>query len=115
MPVRRPLQFVTPTMRLAKPVIDADGRVLIGVGTCLDERVLRLLRRQAIQAVVVDEPEDVGAWETIRPLSEEMTDLEARFQATERSAALDELRDAVGRLLVRRAARFRTDDGGNQS
>lgn len=113
MPARVPLQFATAEMRLARPVVDADGRVLAGTGTRLDERVLRLLRRQAIQAVIVDD-EGVGdQWEVIRPLDEELVTLEARFAGVARTAALDTLREAIERHVRRRAARF--DDPGEAS
>ena len=112
MAVRMPLQFVTASMTLAKPVVDGDGRVMAGVGTRLEERILRLLRKQAIQTVVVDAPETGAGWETIRPLPVELEALTSRFDATERTAALDTLRDAVARHLRRRAARFAADDDG---
>jgi thiazole synthase ThiGH ThiG subunit len=104
-----PLPFVTPDMALAKPVVDAEGRILAGAGTRLDERMLRLLRKQAIQTVVVDAPEGTVGWETVQPLSEELAALGTRFDATARSEALDVLREAVARHLARRAGRLAND------
>jgi hypothetical protein len=91
-------------MRLARPVCDAEGRPIAGAGTVLDERVVRLLRRMAVQSVAVVETDDVRSWETEGPLADELRALEERFRAATRSAALDALHDAIARHLKRRAA-----------
>jgi hypothetical protein len=91
-------------MRLARPVCDADGRPIAGAGTVLDERVVRLLRRMAVQSVPVVESDDLRAWETEKPLDDAIQALDERFRAESRSAALDELHDALVRQLKRRAA-----------
>jgi hypothetical protein len=104
---RVPLEFAKPTMRLAKPICDANGRVLAGSGSLLTPSVVRLLRRLAIQTVVVDGDEaDMAGWEAIRPLAEERQLLAKRLgQVTPRSArAL--LNDALDRRLVRRERRL---------
>ena len=55
MAVRVPLQFAKATMRLARPIFDSDGRLLAGNGTLLNDSVTRLLRKMALQTVVVEE------------------------------------------------------------
>jgi hypothetical protein len=104
MPVRVPLQHVAEHLRLAKPVTDPDGRVIAGVGTALDARVQKLLRRLAIQTVVVDDDDGIAAWAAVRPLAEDLQALEGRF-ADERDVALGQLHDAIARRLARRAER----------
>ena len=91
-------------MRLARPVCDAEGRPIAGAGTVLDERVVRLLRRMAVQSVPVVETDDLRGWETEQPLGDELQALEERFRAASRNAALDALHDAIARQLKRRAA-----------
>ena len=105
MPVRVPLAFVSDAMRLARPVTDAEGRVIAGAGTTLDERVRRLLRRLAIQAVVVEGADGLGEWEAMTPVPSQLADLDARF-GIERDAVLSTLRDAIARHVTRRAARL---------
>jgi hypothetical protein len=104
MPVRVPLQFVKPTMRLARPICDAEGRVVAGSGTLLGERVVRVLRTMAVQTVVVQESDELKAWETVRPLAEELDELEARFRRGPQSGPLAELKAAIARHLRRRDA-----------
>lgn len=103
---RIPLQFVTDTMRLAKPVTDTDGRVLAGMGTRLTDGIARLLRNQAILTVMVEDDSVATGWESLKPLPEELAALDSRFAEAERTAAMDALRDAVARHLTRRSARF---------
>ena len=79
MAVRVLLQFVKPTMRLAAPICDPDGRLLAGAGTQLRDGVQRVLRRMAMQSVLVTEAEDVPSWGRIRPLSEELAELDHRI------------------------------------
>lgn len=112
MPVRVPLEFATDTMRLVRPVTDGDGRVVAGAGTRLDARIRRLLRRLAIQTVVVDEAAGVDGWEAVQPLPEALAALDARCGTAARAGALAALHDAVARHLARRAARCRTEDDG---
>jgi hypothetical protein len=113
MPVRVPLQFAKPSMRLASAVCDAEGRLVAGVGTALGANVVRTLRRMAIQTVVVDDGADVAVWEQAVPVASSVHDLERRMRHEPSSEPLALLRAAVTRLLERRAARLeRTDDDG---
>ena len=106
MAVRVHLQFVRPTMRLARAITDSEGRLVAGAGTHLREGVARVLRKMAVQSVLVAEADELGSFETIRPLAEELRDLDERFRAAERVGPLAELRDAIARHLAARAARL---------
>ena len=109
MPLRVPLQFVKPTMRLAGPIVDADGRLVAGTGTELRDSVVRVLRKMAVQAVLVVETDDVGAFETIKPLADELRELEQRLPDAASTGPLAELRAAIARHLTARAARLGQD------
>jgi hypothetical protein len=109
MPVRVPLEFANPSMRLARPVCDAEGRLVAGAGTGLTARVVRLLRTMAVQSVLVADAEGVDQWQTVRPLPDEIAALDARFAATPASPALTLLHEAIRRRLAVRAARFDGD------
>src|SRR6185295_9975748 len=110
MPVRVHLQFVKPTMRLARPVFDREGKLVAGAGTQLREGVVRVLRRMAVQSVLVTETADLRDWETIKPLEAELRDLEARF-AGDVEGPRGELHAALARHLRARAARLADDPG----
>lgn len=93
-------------MRLAGPIVDADGRLVAGTGTELRDSVVRVLRRMAVQTVLVVETDDVGAFETIKPLADELRELEERLPGASSSGPLAELRAAIARHLTARAARL---------
>jgi len=106
MAVRVPLEFAKSTMRLAKPVCDADGRVMAGSGSVLTPSVLRILRRLAIQTVAVEDGDHLAGWETILPLADELGLLAKRLGTVERDSPRAELHAALERRLVRRAERL---------
>jgi hypothetical protein len=108
--VRVPLELAQPTMRLAKPVCDAGGRVMAGSGSALTPSVLRLLRRLAIQSVVVTEESDVAGWEHVRPLAEEQALLASRIGPVVVGSPRATLRAALERRLQRRSTRLGDDD-----
>jgi hypothetical protein len=103
MPVRVPIQFAKPTMRLARPICDSEGKLIAGTGTLLQERVIRLLRKMAIQSLVVEDAGDVPSWVTIRPLRQDLIELEERFRREAPGRPLDMIRQAITRHLVKRA------------
>jgi len=107
--IRVPLEFAKPTMRLAKPVCDAGGRVMAGSGSALTPSIVRLLRRLAIQTVVVESHEDVAGWESIQPLAEESARLAERLGPVASGTPRDLLRAALQRRLVRREERLGGD------
>jgi hypothetical protein len=97
-------------MRLAKPVCDADGRVMAGSGSQLTPSVLRILRRLAIQTVAVEDSEHLAGWETIQPLDDEIALLDKRLGSIDRGSPRAELRAALERRLARRAERLAAED-----
>jgi hypothetical protein len=113
MPVRVPLEFANSSMHLARPICDGDGRLVAGAGTCLSTRVVRLLRTMAVQSVLVVEGEGIDQWQTVRPLDEELGELEARFASTPETPMIAELREAIRRRLVVRAERFVAEQTGD--
>lgn len=99
-------------MRLAKPVCDADGRVMAGSGSALTPSIVRLLRRLAIQTVVVESTDDVAGWESVRPLDEEVARLDVRLRRADLDSPRAQLRDALERRLVRREQRLGGSSAG---
>lgn len=104
MAARIHLQFATPRMRLARPISDANGRLVAGVGTTLSPGVVRVLRNMAVQSVLVEDAEGLAAWEQVRTAEEEHLALAFRFKGEEATAALSEIRAAIERHIDRRAA-----------
>ncbi len=109
MPVRVLLEFAQPAMRLARPIFDADGKLIAGTGTHLDERMVRLLRRLALQTVVVEDSGDFGTWQTVAPVETDLAELRQRFQREQPSQALEAIFAAISRHLQRRAAHLAQD------
>jgi hypothetical protein len=105
MAVRVHLQFATGHMRLARPISDASGRLVAGVGTMLSPGVVRVLRHMAVQSVVVDDAGELASWERVRTIAEEQEGLAARFAKEPPTPPLLEIRAALARHLERRAAR----------
>jgi len=63
------LRQVRSGMKLGRTVFNEDGKVLLGSGMVLTERLIRGLTRSKIDAVYIDDPrtEDIAAEEVIRP------------------------------------------------
>jgi len=104
MAVRIHLQFATPQMRLARPISDANGRLVAGVGTLLSAGVVRVLRHMALQSVLVDDASGLAAWERVRTAEEEHAALVTRFAAETVTPPLAEIQAAVARRIDVRAA-----------
>jgi len=104
MAVRIHLQFATPQMRLARPISDANGRLIAGIGTMLSPGVVRVLRHMAVQSVTVEDAPGLAAWERVRTVDDEHAALAARFADEAVTPALAEIRAAIGRHIERRAA-----------
>lgn len=111
MAIRVPLKFVRPTMRLARPIQDAEGRLVAGVGTQLTDRIVAHLRKLAIQTVTVTSPEEIAAWETVQPLAEALADVDARFGPADGGTERVQLRAAVVRYITHRARQLDEDPG----
>jgi hypothetical protein len=104
MATRIHLQFATPTMRLARPIIDANGRLVAGLGTMLSAGVVRVLRHMAVQSVLVEDAGAVASWEQVRSPTEEHVALAARFAGETVTPPLAEMQAAIARRIDRRAA-----------
>lgn len=63
------LKQVRPGMKLARTVFTQDGKVLLGTGMTLTERLIQGLERSKVDAVYIDDPrtEDIVAEDVIRP------------------------------------------------
>ena len=111
MAIRVPLEFLKPTMRLACPIADADGRLVAGTGTLLAPGVVRALRKRAIQTVLVSESDEIAAWERAQPLKEQLRILEQRLDREPANEAIAALRTAITRHLCKRAIRLERERG----
>jgi hypothetical protein len=109
--IRVPLEFLKPTMRLARPIADANGRLVAGSGTLLGAGIVRALRKLAIQTVLVSDSEDIAAWERARPLQEQLQMLEQRLDREPANEAMAALRTAITRHLCKRAIRLERERG----
>jgi hypothetical protein len=108
MAARIHLQFATPRMRLARPISDANGRLVAGVGTMLSPGVVRVLRHMAVQNVLVEDAGDLTTWERVQSPEEERAALTARFAGERLTPPLEEIQAAILRRIERRGAA--TDD-----
>jgi hypothetical protein len=104
MAVRIHLQFATPQMRLARPISDANGRLIAGIGTLLSTGVVRILRHMAVQSVLVEDAPGLASWERVRTVDEEHAARAARCAAEPPTPALGEIQAAIARPIDRRAA-----------
>lgn len=102
MAARIHLQFATPRMRLARPISDANGRLVAGIGTTLSAGVVRVLRNMAVQSVLVEDAEGLASWEQVRTPEEELAALNTRFADEPVTPALAEIRTAIARRIDRR-------------
>ncbi len=109
MPVRVPLEFVKPTMQLAGPILDGEGRLLAGKGTLLSEQIVSALRKLAMQTVLVEATSDLHPWETVQSLDQDLRALRARFRSgldAPESPELRMLHQAIARYIERRWERL---------
>ncbi|MEO6026536.1 MAG: hypothetical protein ABIR79_06685 [Candidatus Binatia bacterium] len=104
MAARIHLQFVTSAMKLARPITDANGRLVAGIGTMLSPGVVRVLRHMAVQSVLVEDAGSVAQWEQVRTPAEEHLALAARFANETLTPPLAEIQAAIARRIDRRAA-----------
>ena len=91
-------------MRLARPISDANGRLIAGIGTLLSAGVVRVLRHMALQSVRVEDAPGFAAWERVRSIDDEHAALAARFADEAVTPALAEIQAAIARRLEVRAA-----------
>ena len=112
MSARVPLEFVNETMRLARPITDADGRLVAGAGTTLSPTVLRALRKLAIQTVLIVDNDTVASWERAQALDEQLRNLERRLDREPTNEAMVALRAAITRHLCKRTVRLEQEQVG---
>ncbi len=110
MAARVPLEFANQTMRLARPISDAEGRLVAGAGTTLSQPVLRALRKLAIQTVVV-ENDTLALWECAQDLDDQLQQLERKLDREPTNEAMVALRSAITRHLCKRAVRLEQEQG----
>ena len=115
MSVRVPLEFVNESMRLARPIADAHGRLVAGTGTALVPTVVRALRKLAIQTVLVVDNESVATWERAQALDERLRELERRLDREPANEAMAALRSAITRHLCKRTVRLEQERPPEQS
>ena len=74
------LKLATPGMKLARPVENDRGMTLCGAGTVLSEDIIERLSGMEIKRICVEgHPVDTG--QEIKGLSQQLEELDARFQA----------------------------------
>jgi|HigsolmetaAR204D_1030405.scaffolds.fasta_scaffold01952_6 HD-GYP domain-containing protein (c-di-GMP phosphodiesterase class II) len=63
------LKQARPGMKLARPVLTQDGKILLGTGMTLTERLIQGLERSKVDAIYIDDPQtaDIVVEEVIRP------------------------------------------------
>jgi len=83
---------------------------MAGSGSALTPSIVRLLRRLAIQTVVVESHDGVAGWEAIRPLDEETACLQERLGPVGSGSPRALLQEALERRLVRREERLGKGD-----
>ena len=76
--------------------------MVAGTGTELRDSVVRVLRRMAVQAVLVADTDEVDGFQTVRALDD-------RLPARAAAGALAELRGAIARHLTARSVRLGQD------
>jgi hypothetical protein len=97
-------------MRLARPISDAQGRLIASTGTLLSDSVVRLLRQAAIQSVLVTATKDLAPWEIVRPVEDDVAELWRRVARERVDPALVTIRAAIERHLHARAAHYQRED-----
>ena len=103
-----PLKRAMPGMKLAKPVINENGVVLIGTGIELTEGIINTLERKEIDRVVV-EGSPLG--ETGKPPEERIDELNARF----RNVGDDPVMMHIKELFVRRILKKAEEKAGGEA
>jgi len=112
MAVRVLIQFVNPTMRLASPIWDCDGKPAAGRGSFLRDGMVRMLRDMGLLSVVVEGADELPSWEIIRDLRQLLLELNERFerdQDSEQSEPMVQLRMAIARHFTAQAELLEAD------
>jgi len=95
-----PLKRAAPGMKLAKPVVNEKGVVLIGAGIELTEGIINTLEKKEIDRVIV-EGSPLG--ETGKPPEERIDELNARFRNVSDDSVMMHIKDVFVERILRRA------------
>ena len=93
-----PLNLAKPGMRLAKAVLNEKGLVLCGEGVELSDALISRLSNLNINKITVEgHPVDTGVEE--KPLSEQLKDLEKRFEKVKSDPLMKMVKDMIERQI----------------
>ncbi|MCL4813121.1 MAG: hypothetical protein KJ061_11570, partial [Vicinamibacteraceae bacterium] len=98
---RIPLRDVTPGQRLARPITNARGVVLVQAGTELTPSLVARLESMGVDGVFVPGP---GTEDALKPLDEALAEIDARFSGHEGDAWMMDLLELVKAQLRERYA-----------
>ncbi len=105
-----PLKRALPGMKLAKPVVNENGVVLIGAGIELTEGIIHTLERKEIDRVVV-EGSPLG--EIVRPPEERIDELNVRFSNVGDNPVMMHIKELfVRRILKKAEEKAEGEEGG---
>ena len=97
------LKNVSPGMKTAKEVLDAAGKVLMGVGAELTERTLDLIARRGVESIWVEaEGEGVTPQDFERMKAELSKELDAIFAGRLDDEVMAYIHEAVKKHLARK-------------
>lgn len=98
-----PLSNARPGQRLVRPVITANGVVMVRPGTELTATLIERLRSLGIDTVTVASSESIPGRGS--SLDQRLRELDARFAGHEHDAVMMQIKDVVARQLRRPPAR----------
>lgn len=84
-----------PGFVLEDAVITSDGMPLLGRGTRLTRRYLRMLHAEGIRVLDVVDDDSIESWERLPTPDQFLRQLDARFQPVERDRRTMALKDGV--------------------
>lgn len=84
-----------PDLEAARAITGPDGMPLVGRGTRLSRRYLRMLHDEGLRVVEVQDDPRVEAWERIPTEDEYLRALDARFRPVDGDRNMTALKDAV--------------------
>ncbi len=104
-----PLKRAMPGMKLAKPVVNENGVVLIGAGIELTEGIINTLERKEIDRVVV-EGSPLG--DTGKAPEERIDELNTRFRNVSDDPVMMHIKELFVRRILRKAEDGNEGEGG---
>lgn len=88
-------QFARPGLRLAAPIVTAEGLPVLGRGTVLTRRHLRGLYDGGVRVVTVEDEPDISPWESVLAPDVFLRGLALRFEPVAGDRRMTALHDAV--------------------